>query len=75
MAKKDYEHEIIQHYGTFTERPSGWTREVNLISWNEGEPKIDIRDWAPGYIKAGKGITLTIGEARAVAHIILEIEE
>lgn len=76
MAKKEYDFELIQHYGTFAERPNGWTKEVNLISWSDREPKIDVREWAPGYATPGrKSITLTLDEARALAHILLEIEE
>lgn len=41
-----------------SESKSGWTREVNLISWNGGEAKYDIRDWAPDHEKMGKGISL-----------------
>ncbi len=26
---------------------SGWERQLNLISWNDHEPKYDIRDWSP----------------------------
>ncbi|MBP3199255.1 MAG: hypothetical protein J6N21_19970, partial [Butyrivibrio sp.] len=42
----------------------GWRKELNLISWNEAEPKYDIRDWAPDHEKMGKGITLTKEEAK-----------
>lgn len=72
---KDFEREIIEQYGVYGETSTGWTKEVNLVSWNGGEPKIDIRSWAPGYEKASKGITVNITEARALAHILLEIEE
>lgn len=51
--------EIIKSYGTISEKPSGWKREINTISWGEGEPKFDIRDWSPDHTKMGKGITLT----------------
>lgn len=71
---KEFEREIIEQYGIYGETSTGWTKEVNLVSWNGGEPKIDIRAWAPGYEKAAKGITVNITEARALAHILLEIE-
>lgn len=72
---KEFEREIIQQYGVYGETPTGWTKEVNLVSWNGAEPKIDIRTWSPGYEKTTKGITLNITEARTLAHILLEIEE
>ena len=35
---------------------------LNKISWNGGEPKYDIRDWAPEHEKMGKGVTLSEDE-------------
>ena len=51
--------EIIKNIGTLSESSKGWTKELNLISWNGREPKYDIRDWDPEYQKMGKGVTLT----------------
>lgn len=59
----DIRYEIIEQIGVLSESAKGWTKELNKISWNGGEPKYDIRDWAPGREKMGKGVTLTHGEA------------
>jgi hypothetical protein len=40
----------------------GWKREVNLVSWNGAEPKVDIRAWSADHSRMGKGITLTTEE-------------
>lgn len=45
-----------------SESSKGWTKELNVISWNGKEPKYDLRDWAPNKEKMGKGITLTQAE-------------
>ncbi len=45
---------------------SGYTKEINLISWNGKEPKYDIRSFSPNREKCGKGITLTADEAAAL---------
>ena len=57
MAQLNYE--IIKTVGVLSESPKGWKKELNLISWNEREPKYDIRDWSPDHEKMGKGVTLT----------------
>lgn len=49
---------------------NGWVREVNLVSWNDNEPKVDIRDWNSDHTKMSKGITLTPGEALQLAKYI-----
>lgn len=50
---------IVDHIAILSTNKSGWTKEVNLISWNNASPKYDIRDWAPDHDKMSKGITLT----------------
>jgi hypothetical protein len=55
-------YEIIQKLGVLSTSASGWSKELNLISWNEREPKFDIRDWSGDGTKMGKGVTLTLDE-------------
>lgn len=57
MAEIKYE--IKETIGLLSENNKGWTKELNLISWNEREAKYDIRDWAPEHEKMGKGVTLS----------------
>lgn len=61
---------IIEHYGILSTSKAGWHKELNLISWNDGEPKLDLRDWDPDHVKMGKGITLTEEEAAALAELL-----
>lgn len=44
--------------------------EVKLISWNNIEPKYDIREWSPDGEKMGKGVTLSISEMAALKKIL-----
>ena len=54
----EFTYEIIQTYGVIGTSETGWTTEVNLISWNGQKPKVDIRTWSPDHQKMTKGITL-----------------
>lgn len=65
------EYDIVKHYGVISEDKSGWKKELNLVSWNGRTPKLDIRDWAPGREKMGKGITLTENEAGSLAELLV----
>ena len=51
--------DITQTIGVLSENAKGWTKELNLVSWNEREPKYDIREWSPDHTRMGKGVTLT----------------
>lgn len=69
----DIKFEIIETLGVISTSPKGWTKEVNLIRWNDKPAKIDIRDWSPDHEKMGKGITLTDEEAQALKEILENI--
>ena len=63
--------DIVKHFGVISQEKSGWQKELNLVSWNGRTPKLDVRDWAPDRKKMGKGITLTDGEAAALAELLV----
>ena len=60
---KDIQYEIVKGIAVLSASDSGYTKEINLISWNGKEPKYDIRSFSPNREKCGKGITLTEKEA------------
>ena len=72
MAEIKYE--IIKTIGIISTSAKGWTKELNLISWNDREPKYDLRDWAPDHEKMGKGVTLSDEELRALKKLLGELE-
>lgn len=66
----DFKYDIVEHLGFLSENTKGWTKELNLISWNGAQPKYDLRDWGPEHEKMGKGITLNNEEFEALKEII-----
>lgn len=62
--------EIVEHIGVLSENAKGWKKELNLISWNEREPKYDIRDWDQKHEKMGKGVTLSKEEMEKLKEFI-----
>ena len=68
----DIKFEIKETYGELSSSAKGWTKELNLISWNGAAAKFDIREWAPDHEKMGKGVTLTPDEAEALYELLGE---
>ncbi len=66
----DISYEIIDQIGVLSETEKGWRKEVNLVSWNDSEPRYDIRIWGPNHEKMGKGITLTQEELDKLKSIL-----
>ena len=67
--------EIKENIGTLSESAKGWTKELNLVSWNGAAPKYDLRDWAPEHEKMGKGITLNADEVQELYKLLSKIVE
>ena len=63
-------YEIKERIGIILENKNGWTKELNLVSWNDNDPKYDIRDWDPKHEKMSRGITLTEEEAYELSIIL-----
>lgn len=66
------QYEIVKEIAVLSASGSGYTTEINLISWNGKEPKYDIRSFSPNREKCGKGITLTADEAAALLKALQE---
>jgi len=71
----EIKYEITKHIGILSESTKGWRKELNLVSWNDREPKYDIREWAPNHEKMGKGVTLSEDELAMLKHILTETSD
>jgi hypothetical protein len=70
----DIKYEIIKKIGVLSTSASGWTKELNLISWNDREPKYDLRDWSADRERRGKGATLSTEELLVLKELLNTIE-
>lgn len=70
----EFKYEITQRIAVLSTNTNGWERQLNLVSWNEREPKYDLRDWSPDGGKMGKGISLSQEEIVALRDILDELE-
>jgi hypothetical protein len=71
MEDKEITFEIVKRLGPLAPPSAkGWTKELNLVSWNGREAKYDIREWSEDHKKMGKGITLGRDEARALVGLL-----
>lgn len=61
---------LLEHIGVLSRKDNGWTREVNIVSWNDGAAKVDIREWDPDHKRMTKGVTLFEEEAETLAKVL-----
>ena len=62
--------EIIEEIGIISTQDTGWTKEINLVSWNGGAAKYDIREWDPSHGRMSRGITLKEDEMRRILDLM-----
>jgi hypothetical protein len=67
--------EIIKKLGVLSKSASGWTKEINLMRWNDRDPKYDIREWSPDGEKMGKRATVSREELLALKELLNIIEQ
>lgn len=66
--------EIKEELGVLSESAKGWTKEINLVSWNNYPAKYDIREWDPDHIKMGKGVTFSKEEIIVLRDILNKLD-
>lgn len=67
---REVTYNIIEHLGVVAEYKSGWRKELNIIEWNNGAPKYDLRDWDKEHEHMSKGMTFVKSEARELVRIL-----
>ncbi len=72
MAELKYE--ITKHIGVLSESARGWSKELNMVSWNDRDPKYDLREWSPDHSRMGKGITLTDEDIVALKELLNDLD-
>jgi len=70
----DIKFEIVKKIGVLSKTDKGWTKVLNLIAWNDREPKYDIREWSPDGQTMGKGVTLSKEELAALKALLDKME-
>lgn len=70
-----FEYKVLERCGVLG-HSGDFTKEVRIISYNGGPPRVDIRNWRHkgGRELIGKGITLSGEEAARLWDILKEVD-
>lgn len=61
---------IEEHLGVLSISPTGWKKELNLVSWNGNAAKYDLREWDEDHSHMSKGVTMVEDEIKALTDIL-----
>ncbi|MBD5399988.1 MAG: hypothetical protein HDR51_05990 [Treponema sp.] len=67
---EDFSFQITESIGVISTSKTGWTTELNKVSWSGRPAKFDLRGWSPDHQKMGKGITLSDEELKNLKNVI-----
>jgi len=62
--------EIKEQLAVLKENSTGWKKELNIVSWNGGSPKFDIREWSEDHLRMSRGVTFSMEEGKKVCDIM-----
>lgn len=70
----EFKFEIVEKIGVLSQKESGWTKELNLVAFNNFPAKYDIREWDPDHQKMSKGISLSKEELLELKELLKNID-
>ena len=68
----EFSYQVLSRLGCIKAYETGWTKELNIIKWNNGEAVYDIRDWSEDKSRMSRGMTLTPDEIEKVISFYLK---
>lgn len=79
---REFKFDVQQEFGVLSKNEANngnvYSKEVNLISYNDAHPVYDVRNWTTtteGERRMGKGITLTLAELKALKAVLDDLED
>lgn len=76
MTTKEITYKIVKHIGTISENDT-YSKEVNIVSWNNREPVIDLRTWKLGTDNSKlplKGLSLNATDLESLKKLLSSVD-
>ena len=70
----EFKCKIVKKIGIISVNTQGWTKEVNLVSYNGKKAVVDIRIWSTSK-KMSKGITIDKKDLNRLIELLKEVEK
>lgn len=70
----NFKYVIKVRLGDLSKSKNGWVKQANIIKWNNGLFKLDVRDWNESKQQMRRGITLTRSEAERLVNLLKNID-
>lgn len=74
----DFKYKVTEEIAVLSKNEKGYSKELNIVSYNDADAKFDIRTWyedEDGNKKLQKGITLNDEECENLYNALKDIAE
>ena len=72
-VQREITFQIIEHIGVLSET-KGWKKELNIVSWNNGPARFEVREWDDFHDYMRKGLAFTKGELMELRDILNDMD-
>lgn len=72
MGDNSIKIDIAERIAVLKRHENGWALECNLVSWNGGPYKIDIREWSPDHERMTRGLAIDEISAEKLARALAD---
>ncbi len=74
FKREEFKFAILKSIAKLSTEKNGWSKELNLVSFNDAEPKYDLRSWDADHKRMSKGISLNKEELLALKNTLNTLE-
>ena len=68
--QSNYNFKIHEEIAVISRKPSGWTLELNVVSFNGKEAKYDLREWKDGHTSLRPGVRFSESDLKPLMEAI-----
>jgi len=65
---------VEEHLGVIGVSPTGWRKELNMVSWNGNAAKFDIREWDEDHTHMSRGVTMNKDEMKSLSELVTDLQ-
>lgn len=68
--QSNYNFKILENIGVVSEKPNGWTLELNIVSFNGRDARYDLREWRNDHTELRNGARFSESDLKPLMELI-----
>ena len=68
--QSNYNFKLLENIGVVSEKPNGWTLELNIVSFNGRDARYDLREWRNDHTELRTGARFSESDLKPLMELI-----